>query len=250
MSSAWCSSARGSRATRRAAMSIAALVWPAARLAVTASRSAAWADALTCRRSLSSHASNAAEVGKFIPARRSQPRPGTCEASIQAPDASAQTSTNEPGGRQSWSGSPRRMVGSPRSRRSSARFHRSAPSGSSASENSRAVSRSRGIAPVEQSRYASKAQGFRPLGASARTPSRSILGLPRRWIASAIAPSVPRPAWPLGIPEAGSGTFAATRPHTRLHMPAADHVLIRPRLLYEKGRQRAICPRKARPRYW
>ncbi len=175
-------SLNGSIATRRAAWSAAASGAEAARLARAASASTASEAACRWRRSFVSHTSNDGLDGKSMPSRRSRPRPGARAASAQSPERTAWTSTNVPGGRASATGDPRSTPGSPSRRRSSLRFQRSAPSGSSASANRSAARRSRGTGRRCVSRCARSAQALRPRGGGASAPSRETDGGPSRWM--------------------------------------------------------------------
>src|SRR4051794_22120036 len=87
-------------------------------------------------------------------------------------------STATSGARRTSTGSPSSTIEPSSARRSWARFQRSAPSGSFASENSSSAISRRAVGRSESNRYASSAHAFRPRGAEAARPSRRITGGP------------------------------------------------------------------------
>ena len=114
------------------------------------------------------------------------PRSGIATASCGVPRIRASMSTNVSGRRVS-SVEPWDNVAGPIARRSSARFQRSEPSGSSAPANSSSARCSReGLRTRLSMRYASSPQALWPRGPATDSPSRSRRGLPSRWIASDI----------------------------------------------------------------
>ncbi len=105
------------------------------------------------RRSPSSHAVNPGLASISMPSSSSRPRPGRSTASPDVPPISTRTSTTVPAGSRSCTTFPLPTVsGPPRSRRSSDRFHRKAPAGSSASVKSRSISCCRLGGPCESAR--------------------------------------------------------------------------------------------------
>ena len=119
------------------------------------------AAAASRRRWASSHDSNGAAFWRASPSSRSAPRPGRSTASRQWPCTRTSTSTVVPSGRVSRTGSPSRTAPGPSPRRISARLHRSARSGSSASANSSEASWLRAGGRSPSSRNARTAQLLR-----------------------------------------------------------------------------------------
>ena len=176
------SSSNSSSATSRVASASAWSGQPIARRAVAASRNTAVETLAAWRRSARSQDSKAAPAWTSIPSRRSRPSAGTWTASTQVADPRASTSTNASAGSARTTGSPPISIDGRSDRRNSARFQRSAPSGSSASPNSSSARRSRGTGAWVTIKYARRAHAFQPRGPAARSRSTSIQGAPSRWM--------------------------------------------------------------------
>ena len=174
----WWFSSRGCTSTRRAASSAACCGWPCASWLRAAAVSWLTARLTTRARSTVSQASKAS-LRNVSPASSSSPSPGSATASTHVPRSSTSTSITVPTAGRSSTGSPPSCMPGPRERRSWARVHRSAPSGSSAPSKSIDARRWREIGRLLSASRASSAQLFWPRTGT-RWPSVVISGRPSR----------------------------------------------------------------------
>ena len=141
MSRTCASSSSGDAVTSRVASATPARAFPDAIARRAPSRSTASPSPRRRRRSPSNHAEKPGDASTSTPSRSSRPSPGSSTASSDVPAISTFTSIVDPTGSRSCTTLALPTVsGPPSNLRSSERFHRSAPAGSSASGNKRSMS--------------------------------------------------------------------------------------------------------------